>query len=189
MNYEVGTVYTYLAIKRKSRLHVQHFVGKWNEESSLEFWKNVAKRLKLPTSKYRLNICTDGNKQNISALQEISSSCSVNYGQVHKIKIGDIVVDMVRRNILGNMPKSEISIRHIDGYCARIRERISRYCRRAKTYSKKKTPLHYHLCIFQAYNNFIQTYTNKKTPCMIEGIVSRIWDWNDFFRYYYQSSQ
>lgn len=188
MNYDVGTAYTYIAIKRKSRLHIQHYVGKWNEESCVEFWKGVAKRHAFPTVKYRISICTDGNKQNIYALEKIFPIGSVNYGQVHKIRIGEIVIDMTSRTILGNMSKREIGIRHIDGYCARIRERISRYCRKAKTYSKKKTPMYYHLCIFQAYNNFIQTYVDKKTPLMIEGIVSKKWDWNDFFRYFYPSS-
>lgn len=187
MNYDVGTVYTYIAIKRKSRLHINHFVGKWNEESCVKFWNAVAKRHILPTAKYKINVCTDGNKQNIFALKKSFPHHSINYGQIHKIRIGEIVIDMTCRNILGNMPKNEIGIRHIDGYCARIRERISRYYRRAKTYSKKRSPLDYHLSVFQAYNNFIQVYKEGKTPAMIEGIISRNLDWNDFFRYFHQS--
>ena len=140
------------------------------------------------TAKYRFNVCTDGNKQNLSALQTVFVQGSVNYAKVKKIRRGEIVVGVVRKNVLGCMPKEEISISHADGYCKRLRERVSRYCRRAGTFSKKKTPFYYHLLIFQAYNNFIEPYKDKKTPCMIEGITSRRWDWDNIFMKFYQSS-
>ena len=188
LNYEVGTNYTYIAIKRKSRLMLRPFVGKWNDESCLEFWKEVGKRFVSATVKYRFNVCTDGNKQNVSALKIVFSNGAVNYGKVKKICRGEIVIAAISQNVLGCMPKEEIGIRHIDGFCARVRERFSRYSRKSKTFSKNKTAFYYHLCIFQAYNNFIEPYKDKKTPCMIEGITSRIWDWNDIFMRFYQSS-
>ena len=188
MNYEVGTNYTYLAIKRESRLQLKPFVGKWNEESCLEFWKEISKRFVPATAKYRFNACTDGNKQNLSALQTAFVQGAVNYAKVKKIRRGEIVIGVVRKNVLGHVPYEEISISHIDGYCARLRERVSRYCRRSKTHSKKKTPFYYHLLIFEIYNDFIDIYKDKKTPCMIEGITSRKWDWNDVFMNFYHSS-
>ena len=95
---------------------------------------------------------------------------------------------VVRKNILGYMPKEEISISHADGYCKRLRERVSRYSRRSSTFSKNKTPFYYHLLIFQAYNNFIEPYRDNETPCMIEGITSKIWDWDDIFMKFYHSN-
>ena len=187
MNYEVGTNYTYLAILRRSRLQLRPFVGKWNEESCLEFWKEISKRFVLATAKYRFNACTDGNKQNLPALQTVFVQGAVNYAKVKKIRRGKIVIGAVRKNVLGYMPKDQIGIHHVDGYCKRLRERISRYCRRAGTFSKKKTSFYCHLCIFQAYNNFIEVYKDKKTPCMTEGITSKIWDWNDIFMKFYHS--
>lgn len=143
----------------------------------------------MPTAKYRFNVCTDGNKQNNSALQTVFAQGAVNYAKVKKIRRGDIVIAQVAKNVFGNMLKNEISIRHIDGYCKRLRERLSRYCRRSSTFSKKKTPFLYHLSLFQAYNNFIEPYKDKKTPCMIEGITSSIWDWEDIFMRFYHSKQ
>jgi hypothetical protein len=163
------------------------FVGKWNEESCLDFWKNISKRFDPPTVKYRINVCTDGNKQNLSALKSVFSNGAVNYAKVKKIKRGEIVIGMIGKNLLGRMPLDEISIRHIDGFCARLRERVSRFCRKSKTFSKKKTPFYYHLLIFEAYNNFIEPYKEKQTPCMLEGITPKIWDWDDIFRNYYHS--
>ena len=98
------------------------------------------------------------------------------------------MIGVVKKNVLGYMPKDTISICHVDGYCKRLRERVSRYCRRAGTYSKKKSPFYNHLFIFQAYNNFIDVYKEHKTPCMIEKVTSRIWDWEDIFMNFYQSS-
>ena len=167
---------------------MHHTVGKWNDESCLEFWKGVAKRLEIPTAKYRLSICTDSNRQNLTALRSAFPQNSVNYGAVKKIRKGPIVIGQIARNVFGLMRKDEIGIRHIDGYCARLRERVSRYVRRSKTFSKKKTPFYNHLSIFQAYNNFIEVYKEKKTPCMIEGITTRIWDWGDILLKQYHSA-
>ena len=164
------------------------FVGKLNEISCLEFWKEVSKRFIPATAKYKFNTCTDGNKQNLSALQIAFQNGTVNYSKVKKIRNGDIVIGMINKCILGNMPKEEIGIRHIDGFCARLRERVSRHCRKSKTFSKKKTPFYLHLMIFQVYTNFIEPYVKKKTPCMIEGITSKKWNWKDVFIDYCQSS-
>jgi hypothetical protein len=163
------------------------FVGKWNEESCMEFWNNVSKRFVPATCRYRFSVCTDGNKQNFSALKSAFANGAVNYGKVKKIRKGEIVIGMIRKNVLGYMPKEEIGIRHIDGFCARLRERVSRFCRKSKTFSKKRTPFYYHLMLFGAYNNFIEPYADKQTPCMIEGITSRKWDWDDIFMNFYHS--
>jgi len=168
-------------------LHLRPFVGKWNELSCLEFWTEISKRFVPATAKYRFTACTDGNKQNLPALQTVFAQGAVNYAKVKKIRKGPIVVGQVHKIVLGKLPKDEIGIRYIDGFCKRLRERVSRYCRRSSTFSKKKTPFYYHLCIFQAYNNFIEVYKDKKTPCMIEKITSKKWDWNNIFMNYYQS--
>lgn len=169
-------------------MQLRPFVGKWNEESCLEFWKEVSKRFVPATAKYRFNACTDANKQNVPALKIVFPKGSVNYGIVKKIKRGNVVIGVVRKNVLGYLPKESISISHVDGFCKRLRERVSRYSRRSGTFSKKKTPFYYHLLIFQTYNNFIEPYKEKKTPCMIEKITSKKWDWEDIITTYYQSS-
>ena len=168
---------------------LQPFVGKWNEESCLEFWNNISKRFVPATARYRFNACTDSNKQNLRAFKIVFPCGAVNYAKVKKIKRGDVVLGIIVKTVLGYMSKEEIGIRHIDGFCKRLRERVSRYCRRSSTFSKKRTPFYNHLCIFQAYNNFIEPYKDKKTPCMIEGITSKIWDWKEIFMKFYPSSQ
>ena len=83
-NYEVSTNYTYIAIKRESRLQLKLIIGKWNEESCLEFWSEIKKRFVPATAKDRFNACTDGNKQNLSALQTVFVQGAVNYAKFSK---------------------------------------------------------------------------------------------------------
>lgn len=187
VNSDVGTQYTYLAIKRRSHLHILHVVGKWNDQTCREFWKKVAKRFVPATTHYKFNVCTDANKQNLPALQEVFPAGAINYGKVKKIRKDSAVLGSVAKNVLGCMSQDEIAIRHMDGYCKKLRERFSRYCRRSSAFSKKRTPMHYHLCLFQAYNNFIEIYKEKQTPCMIEGLTSQKWDWDDIFMKFYHS--
>ena len=162
-------------------MHVQHFVGKWNEDSCEIFWAKASKKFKLATVKYRFNVCTDGNKQNQGVFKKVFPPCAVNYGKVKKISVGQIVVGTTKRSSLGHIPIQNIDIKYIDGYCSRLRERVSRFCRRAKTYSKKRFAFESHLDMFQAYNNFMDISYDKKTPCMIEKITDRIWEWDDIF--------
>ena len=80
------------------------FVGKWNEESCQEFWNDISKRFVPATAKYRFNVCTDGNKQNLPALKSAFPNGAVNYGKVKKIRKGDIVIAAIRKKVLGNIP-------------------------------------------------------------------------------------
>ena len=82
----------------------------------MEFWKITSNRFVPATAKYRFNVCTDGNKQNLSALLVVFPKGAVNYGKVKKIRRGEIVIGVVRKNVLGYITKEDISIRHDDGY-------------------------------------------------------------------------
>jgi len=82
------------------------------------------------------------------------------------------------RWIFGYGSYGEISIAHIDGYCAKLRERVSRFVREAKTYSKKRMVLKQFLDIQQANNNLIEIKEKGQTPAMIEGLVFKKWSWS-----------
>jgi len=58
----------------------------------MEFWQEVSKRFVPTTAKYRFNVCTDGNKQNLYVLRVVFPKGAVNYGKVKKIRRGGIVV-------------------------------------------------------------------------------------------------
>ncbi|MEK7837579.1 MAG: hypothetical protein AAB328_06310 [candidate division NC10 bacterium] len=98
------------------------------------------------------------------------------YGQVIKDKIMQIVYGVHKRKVIGNMPYQDISIAHVDGLCKALRERGKCFVREASTYPKKRKMIFIILGIFQAYHNLIDARKGL-TPCMKEGISDYIWTW------------
>jgi hypothetical protein len=159
-------------------LIVAFVVGKWIQETSDELYEKVARRTQHPTYKHKISICTDANKQNENAILKSFNKDCVNYGQVIKDKEQQIIFGVHKRKVLGNMSFNEISIAHVDGLCSALRERMKFSVREAKTFAKKRKTIKELLDIYQAYNNLI--YARKKqTPCMKEGITTKIWSWSD----------
>ena len=174
---EVGDAYSYLAIKRETTFLICSVVGKWNELTCDEFYKKLANRHQLPTRKYRIDIFTDGNKQNITGIKNHFTPGSVNYGIKKKIKRGEKIVGVVNKKILGNPSRSKIAINNIDGMCSKLRERISCFTRKARTFAKRKTDLEHRLEIFSTNHNFIEK-KHGTTPAQKEGITTKKLDWS-----------
>ena len=97
-----------------------------------------------------------------------------------KIRINHKIVGIISKVILGNVPRDEISITQIDGFCSKLRERISCYTRRARSFAKRKLCIEQRLEIFSIQHNFIETKKGK-TPAMNEGLQSKPLTWSTFF--------
>ena len=158
-------------------MFVAFSVGKWIQQTCDELYKNIAERTQQPTYYNKINFCSDGNEQNENALLGSFNSDCINYGQVIKDKEKQIVFGSHKRKVIGNLPFDEISIAHVDGLCSALRERTKCSVRRGKTFAKKRQTIRDLLAIYQAYHNLIDARQGK-TPCMREGIVSKIWSWN-----------
>ena len=87
---------------------------------------------------------------------------------------------MISKVISGRVPKEDISITNIDGFCSKLRERISCFGRKARSFAKKKLCIEQRLEIFSIQHNFIETKKGE-TPAMKEGLQSKPLSWNDFF--------
>ena len=135
---EVGDAYSYLAFKRDTQFFICFVVGKWNEITCNEFYERLASRLRFPTRKKRVTILSDGNKQNMTAIPNNFPQCAINYALRKKIKKHWKIVSVVSRVILGKWPKDQIGITQIDGFCSKLRERISCFTRKARSFAKKK---------------------------------------------------
>lgn len=175
-NYQSGDAYSYLDIKRETGLFVAFVVGKWIQETCDELYEQIAERTQQPTSKNKISFCTDANKQNKNAIAKNFNNDSVQYGQVIKDKIMQIVYGVHKRKVIGNMPYQNISIAHVDGLCKALRERGKCFVREASTYPKKRKMIFIILSIFQTYHNLIDARKGL-TPCMKEGISNYIWTW------------
>jgi len=179
-NYEQGDCWGYVALKRNTFFQICHSVGKRTEETTNEFISILKIRLKEPTHDYKLNIFSDGNHSYENALLNHYRRDVMNYGQLIKVKEGDILVDKIRRKIFGNPSYDEIETTAIESYNSVLRNAISRLVRRTKCYSKRRRMLDLCLEFNQTYNNFVKVY-GKETPAMKEGLVDKKWDWNDIF--------
>ena len=142
-----------------------------------ELYGLSAKRTQQPASYNKIRFCTDANKQNENSILNNFNKDCVEYGQVIKDKISQIVYGTHKRKVIGNMPYDEISIAHIDGLCSALRERMKFSVREAKTFAKKRRTITELLAIYQAYHNLIDARYGE-TPCMREKMVSKIWSWS-----------
>ncbi|MFH1590714.1 MAG: hypothetical protein ABIC95_02190 [archaeon] len=155
-------------------------VGKWNDETCHEFYAKLASKLRFPTRKKRVTIFSDGNKQNITGIKNNFPQCAVNYALRKKVRIKQKIVGIVSKVIIGTIPKNEISITKIDGFCSKLRERISCFTRKARSFAKKKTCIEQRLEIFSIQHNFMEKKKGQ-TPAMQEGLTSKPLTWKTFF--------
>lgn len=179
---EVGDAYTYLAYKKKTQFFIGFTVGKWNEVTCLEFYKKIASRLRLPTIKRKLTIITDGNEQNITGIKQSFPQGTIRYGRRKKIKKGQKIVGVISEKIFGNPNWDDISINQIDGFCSKLRERISCFTRKGRGFAKRKTCIENRLEIISIHHNFIEKKKNK-TPAMKEELTDKVWNWDHFFNH------
>ncbi len=140
----------------------------------------LAKRLRFPTRKKRITIFSDGNKQNLTAIPNNFPQCAINYGLRKKIRTNQKIVGIISKVRIGNISKDQISITNIDGFCSKLRERISCFTRKARSFAKKKKTIEQRLEIFSIQHNFIEKKKGE-TPAMKEGLTNKAWTWNDFF--------
>lgn len=138
----------------------------------------LSSRLRFPTRKRKITIFTDGNKQNITAIAKHFHTDAVRYGIRKKMKIHQKIVGIVSEVILGNPDRTKIGITQIDGFCSKLRERISCFTRKARSFAKCKTGLEDRLELFSVQHNFMEKKKGK-TPAIREGITSKIWNWSE----------
>jgi hypothetical protein len=140
----------------------------------------LAKRTLFPTRKRRITILSDGNKQNRTAIENHFPNGAVNYGIRKKINVRQRIVGIISEVILGNITKNKVYINGIDGFCSKLRERISCYTRKARSFAKRKLCIEQRLEIFSVQTNFIEKKKGE-TPAMKEGLMNKPLTWETFF--------
>lgn len=169
-----------MAYKKKTQFFIGFAVGKWNEITCLEFYNRIASRLRLPTIKRKLTIITDGNEQNITGIKQSFPQGTIRYGRRKKIRRGQKIIGIVSEKIFGNPKWEDIAINQIDGFCSKLRERISCFTRKARGFAKRKTCIENRLEIISVQHNFMEK-KRRKTPAMREELTDKVWNWNYFF--------
>ena len=178
---EVGDNYTYIAYKRGSNFFINFHVGKWNDENCKEFYHKLSKRVRHPTQKRKITIFSDGNKQNLEGIKTNFPQGTIHYAMKKKIWKGDQIVGIVTEVVFGNPKIGTASINHIDGFCSKLRERISCFTRKGRAFAKKRLCIKQKLEIFSIQHNFMEV-KKRQTPAMKEGLTDKKWTWESFFR-------
>ena len=114
----------------------------------------------------KVTIISDGNRQNFVAIPNNFPQACINYAIRKKIRINQKIVGIISKMILGNIPKDKISITQIDGFCSKLREIISCYTRKVRSFAKRKICIEQRLEIFSIQHNFIEAKKGK-TPAML----------------------
>jgi len=79
--------------------------------------------------------------------------------------------------VYGVIPKDLIAINQIDGFCSKLRERISCFGRKARSFAKKKKCIEQRLEIFSIQHNLIEKKKGR-TPAMLEGLFHKPLTWS-----------
>ena len=145
------------------------------------FYELLAKRLRFPTRKRRITIFSDGNRQNLTGIENNFPQCSYNHAIRKKIRIHQEIVGVVSKVVTGVVDRGDIGITQVDGFCSKLRERISCFTRKARSFAKRKLCIEQRLEIFSIQHNFIEVKKGK-TPAMKEGLQSKPLTWEAFFQ-------
>ena len=174
---DIGTMYSYLGFKRDTQFFIGFAVGKWNDETCDRFYQMLSSRLRFPTRKRKVTINTDGNEQNIGGIRKHFHVNAVNYSRRKKIRKNQKIVGVVSEIIFGNQDRTKKGITQIDGFCSKLRERISCFTRKARSFAKRTIGLEQRLEIFSVQHNFMEKKYGR-TPAMKEELTSKIWCWS-----------
>jgi len=141
----------------------------------------IAKRTQWPDYKHKITFITDGNEQNENAMLKFFNRDCICYVQFVKIKDNNgRIIGKVARSIIGSMPRDEIGMNNIDGFCSKLRARIGCFVRKTRNFAKRRNQITNLLYITQTNHNFVEA-ENGETPAMREKLTNKIWSWNDIF--------
>ncbi len=94
-------------------------------------------RIELPFPNNKIQIFSDGNDDYVYTLPEYYANTCIDYGQIIKIREEGKVVDKIKKIILGNPVVKDIETTNIENFNSILRERVGRFVRKTKCYSKR----------------------------------------------------
>jgi len=178
---EAGDFWGYTAIKRNSYFFSAFTLGKRTTKTCRKFIKQFSKVIKTPTVNEKLLIYTDGNFDYKTTIKEVFDTNTVDYGLLVKVKKAGIVIDKKKEVVFGSPELKDIETTNVENFNSILRGRLSRLVRKTNTHGKNKNKVNDSVELFKFYWNFIKPLRKGLTPRMMENLVNKIWNWEEFF--------
>lgn len=183
---ELGTQYTFLAVDRKSKLIISHYIAKLrNRENAEVFMADLHGRLK-----GRHQITTDGLYGYLGAVYN-TFGANVDFAQQAKTyndrdfgayrderrySVGKGCSTVKTTVHIGKPNRDLISTSHVERTNLSVRLFQRRHTRLTLGYSKKLANLKYSVALFIAHFNFCRVHSaHKMTPAMSAELTNHIW--------------
>jgi transposase-like protein/IS1 family transposase len=184
---KLGSVYTFTAIERDSKLIVAWHLGNRTEQDALIFLEKLSEAIE-PTKRFQMS--TDAFRGYDHTVNEVLGT-KADYGQIIKV-FGKGAQDESRyspapcigikkRVICGNPIKENISTSKVERQNLTMRMSMRRFTRLTNAFSKKWENLNFMLAIYFAYYNFCRSHKtlNDATPAMAANLTKTIWTLKD----------
>jgi transposase-like protein/IS1 family transposase len=182
---EIGSQYTFLAIDRKSKLIMSHFIGKRDRECADAFMADLRKRVK-----GRIQLTTDGWAGYLSSVYN-AFGANVDFARqakTYKDRDFGAFRDERRYSIargcktvktyihIGKPNRDLISTSHVERTNLSVRLFQRRFTRLTLGYSKKLANLKHSVALFIAHFNFCRVHSaHKQTPAMAVELTNHVW--------------
>ena len=189
---DVGTQYTYLAVDRKSKMILSHFISKLrSRENATIFMADLRSRIK-----GRCQLTTDGLYGYLGAVND-TFGANVDFAQQAKTyndrdfgafrderrySVGRGCATVKTHVHIGNPDRSLISTSHVERMNLSVRLFQRRFTRLTSGFSKKLDNLKYSVALFIAHFNFCRVHSaHKQTPAMAAELTNHIWTIEELF--------
>jgi len=173
-------------VKRGTYFFPAFSIGKWTQETCLVMLDELSKRMNKPDSNNKLTIYTDGNDDYTFTIPNVFDVTKINYGQIVKIRNSQgKLLSKEYRVIYGTPDIEDIETVNIENFNGIFRERIGRFVRKTKCFSKKKGKLCNAIDLFQFYWNFMNDFKRGESPAIMEGLSNHLWSWHEFLMFHY----
>ncbi|NOT46618.1 MAG: IS1 family transposase [Acidobacteria bacterium] len=183
----LGSVYTFTAIEKDSKLIVAWHLGNRTEQDALVFLEKLYAATE-PTRRFQMS--TDAFRGYDHTVNEVLGT-KVDYGQVIKIyrasrpdeaRYSPSECTGIKKKIIsGNPIKEKISTSIVERQNLTMRMSMRRFTRLTNGFSKKWENLNYALALYFAYYNFCRSHKtlSEATPAMAAGVSKSIWTLKD----------
>lgn len=182
----LGSVYTFTAIEKDSKLIVAWHLGNRTEQDALIFLEKLYAATE--TTK-RFQMSTDAFKGYDHTVNEVLGT-KVDYAQIIKLYRASRpdearyspseCIGLRKKVICGNPDKDKVSTSIVERQNLTMRMSMRRFTRLTNGFSKKWDNLNYALALYFAYYNFCRIHKSLRcTPAMEAGLSKTIWSLKD----------